>query len=102
MGELVEEHRYARRTVAQLVSSTEKWSNGEDDTLPFVAENLKKLCELYPRHILKEDKEFFFPCQEYFNKTERVKLLEAGYQFDKNFTNVTYKDRMKSLQKHGK
>ena len=102
MGELEEEHRYARKTVAQLVTSTDKWSNGEVDALPVVAESLKKVCELYPRHILKEDKEFFFPCQEYFSKSEREKLLEAGYQFDQNFTNVTYNSRMKSLLEHGR
>lgn len=102
MGELEEEHHYARRTVGELVSATEKWSNGEADALLVVAESLKKLCELYPRHISKEDKEFFHPCQEYFNKTERVKLLEAGYQFDQNFTNVIYQERMKSLLKHGR
>jgi hemerythrin-like domain-containing protein len=101
MGELEEEHRYARRTVGQLVSYTEKWSNGDVDALPFVAENLKKLCELYPRHILKEDTEFFLQSQEYFNKTERLKLLEAGRLFDQNFANLTYQSRMKSLMEHG-
>ena len=65
LAELVEEHRYARRTVAKLVSSTEKWSNGDDDALPTLAESLKNLCELYPRHILKEDKKFFLQCQKY-------------------------------------
>jgi hemerythrin-like domain-containing protein len=101
MAELEEEHRYARRTVGKLVSSTEKWSNGEDDALPVIAECLKNLIELYPRHIEKEDKEFFIPCQQYFTVTEREKLLEAGVQFDNNFTNVNYQDRMESLLEQG-
>lgn len=100
MGELEDEHRYARRTVGQLVSYTEKWSEGDEGALEVVIESLKRLSELYPRHILKEDKEFFFPCQEYFTKSERVKLLEAGNRFDNNFTNVIYKNRMKSLLEH--
>lgn len=50
MVELEEEHRYARKTVGQLVSSTENWSNGKVEALPVVTESLKKLSELYPRH----------------------------------------------------
>lgn len=101
MSELIDEHRYARRTVGQLESSTENWSNGNVNALKVVAETLKKLCELYPRHIYKEDKEFFLQCQDYFTHTEREHLLETGTQFDQNFTNTIYQNRMKTLLEHG-
>jgi hemerythrin-like domain-containing protein len=101
MGELEEEHAYARRTVGQLVSSTENWSHGDVDALPGIADTLKKLCDLYPQHIVKEDAEFFLPCQDYFTQTEREKLLVAGIQFDQNFTHVTYQNIMKLLHEHG-
>jgi len=91
---------HARRTVGTLVSSTEKWSNGDVDFLPVISESLKNLSELYPRHIEKEDKHFFIPCQDYFTISERAELLEAGVQFDKEFINVKYKDRMNTLLGH--
>ena len=100
MNELVEEHRYARKTVRKLVAATEKWSNGDSQALVEVSDNLRKLCELYPRHIEKEDKHFFIPCQKYFSVQERESLLLDGNEFDKRFTNTTYKDRMKSLLEH--
>jgi hemerythrin-like domain-containing protein len=86
--------------VGTLVSSTEKWSNGDVDFLPVISESLKNLSELYPRHIEKEDKHFFIPCQDYFTISERAELLEAGVQFDKEFINVKYKDRMNTLLGH--
>jgi hemerythrin-like domain-containing protein len=100
MSELKEEHRYARKTVGALVMATDKWSQGDNNALHDISDNLRKLVELYPRHIEKEDKQFFYPCQNYFTKEERVKLLQSGYEFDQNFTNINYKERMVALLKH--
>jgi len=101
MKELEEEHIYARKTVGELVSSTEKWSDGDVTSLENIADSLRRLSELYPIHIEKEDKAFFFPCQKYFSKEERKSLIEQGYEFDKRFTNIIYQDRMKSILEHG-
>ena len=65
-----------------------------------MAEDLRKLIELYPRHIEKEDKHFFFPIQKYFTKKEREQLLQKGYEFDQHFTNQYYQDKMKTLLEH--
>ena len=100
MGELEEEHRVARKTVGELVSATEKWSEGDKSTLGTIRDRLRSLCELYPKHIEKEDKQFFMPCQNNFSKEERVGLLNQGYEFDKKFTNVVYGERMKTLLDH--
>jgi hemerythrin-like domain-containing protein len=101
MKELEDEHSFARLTVGKLVTATSEWVDGEEKALSTVSECLKKLCELYTKHIKKEEKDFFFSCQQYFTEEERIRLLEAGYQFDQNFTNTVYKDRMKSLLSHG-
>jgi hemerythrin-like domain-containing protein len=100
MKELEDEHVYARKTVGDLVSATAIFSNGDETALPHLADNIRKLCELYPKHIMKEDKAFFLPCQKYFSKQERESLLEQGYAFDKRFTNEIYRDRMKALLDH--
>lgn len=98
--ELVEEHRSARRTVGELEKSTEQWSKGELSALTTIADDLRKLIELYPRHIEKEDKHFFFQIQDYFTKEERENLLQSGYEFDKQFTNNNYKERMITFQEN--
>ena len=100
MLELTEEHRFARRTVGELEKATGKWRKGYETALNTVADDLRKLIELYPRHIEKEDKHFFFPIQEYFTKKEREQLLQKGYDFDQNFTNHNYQDKMKTLLEH--
>ena len=57
MGELMEEHRYARKTVGELMSATDKWSDGDLESLTVISDSLRRLCQLYPEHIRKEDKE---------------------------------------------
>ena len=99
MNELIEEHRYARRTVGNLVTATEKWSHGDKQALTRVAECLNGLCELYPRHIENEDRNFFMPTLEYFTKSEREKILNEGRDFDRQFIHMTYKEKMDSLKK---
>jgi len=100
MGELMEEHRYARKTVGELVSATDKWSDGDFESLTVIYDSLRRLCQLYPEHIRKEDKEFFISCQQYFSKGERENLLEAGYSFDKGFTTKIYQEKMRSMLEH--
>jgi hemerythrin-like domain-containing protein len=100
MNELKEEHSYARRAVSALIDATMKWSQGDQQALCLISDNLRKLIELYPRHIKKEDKEFFFPCQGYFVREEREELLKAGYDFNKEFATLYYENRMNNLLKH--
>lgn len=100
MAELEEEHRYERKIIDELVAATEKWTNGEHQSLTNIYDKLKKLIDLYPRHIEKEDKHFFFPCQDYFSKKEREDLLKVGYKYNQRFTNNNYEDQMKYLLKH--
>ena len=88
------------KTIGALVEATGRWSSGDVHALADISDNLRKLIELYPRHIEKEDKRFFFPSQEYFSRGERVRLLEAGYRFDREFMNVEYGERMKRLLEH--
>jgi hemerythrin-like domain-containing protein len=100
INELIEDHRYARKTVGNLVVATEKWSQGDEQALTNVSDCLNSLCELYPKHIEKEDKEFFLPSLNYFTKDEREKILNAGLDFDREFIHITYKGKMESLKKH--
>lgn len=90
MQELVEEHTYARRTVARLVQAKNDFLQGHQEALTEVEAGLAALAEFYPRHIEKEDKHFFFPCLEYFTREEQDAMLAEFSAFDRNMIHEKY------------
>ncbi len=89
MDELIEEHKYARKTVGKLADAKKKYIRGEDMSHTLV-EYLKELARFYPTHIEKEDKHFFYPCMDYFTKKERNKMLEEFWEFDRKMIHEKY------------
>jgi hemerythrin-like domain-containing protein len=89
MTELIEEHKYARRTVGKLIDAKERYLRGEN-TSKFVVDYLKELAWFYPQHIEKEDKHFFFPCMEYFTKEEQDRMLSEFWEFDRKMIHEKY------------
>ena len=89
MGELVEEHKYARKTVGMLVDAKERYLRGEN-TSQEVISLLTELAHFYPIHIEKEDKHFFYPCMEYFTKGEQDQMLSEFYEFDGKMIHEKY------------
>ena len=89
MDELVEEHKYARKTVGMLVNAKERYLKGENTSQEVVA-LLRELAHFYPVHIEKEDKHFFYPCMEYFTKEERDRMLQEFYEFDRKMIHERY------------
>ncbi|MBN2178712.1 MAG: hemerythrin domain-containing protein [Deltaproteobacteria bacterium] len=89
MNELIEEHKYARKTVGKLVDAKERYLKGEDSSEEIIA-YLRELAEFYPRHIEKEDKHFFYPCMEYFTKEEQDKMLDEFWEFDRKMIHEKY------------
>lgn len=71
MNELIEEHKYARKTVGNLVAAKERYLTGEDTSQEVIG-YLKELARFYPQHIEKEDKNFFSPCMDYFTHERRT------------------------------
>ena len=91
MNELVEEHRYARRTVQSLLKAKEKFIKGDEDAASETLENLVRLIELYPLHIEKEDKNFFYDAMGYFTEEEQSRMLERFYEFDRKMIHEKYR-----------
>jgi hemerythrin-like domain-containing protein len=89
MEDLVEEHKYARKTVGMLVDAKERYLEGEN-TSQEVISLLGELTRFYPIHIEKEDKRFFYPCMEYFTKEEQDRMLKEFYEFDRNMIHEKY------------
>lgn len=89
MEELVEEHKYARKTVGMLVDAKERYLTGENTSQEVVA-LLMELARFYPTHIKKEDTQFFYPCMDYFTKKEQDQMLNEFYVFDRNMIHEKY------------
>ena len=54
--------------------------------------HLKQLCELYPKHIEKEDKNFFLPVMDYFSEKEKEEMLAKFFEFDRKLIHEQYKN----------
>jgi hemerythrin-like domain-containing protein/rubredoxin len=91
MNELVDEHRYARRTVQSLLKAKEQFIEGDDKAAAEILENLGRLIELYPLHIEKEDKNFFYDAMNYFTEEEQNQMLERFYEFDRKMIHEKYR-----------
>jgi hemerythrin-like domain-containing protein len=90
MDELVQEHIYARKTVGELVAAKDLYVQGNKDALKDVTAKLKALSEFYPKHIEKEDKNFFFPILDYFTKKEQDDMLQEFWEFDRKLIHEKY------------
>lgn len=90
MNELIDEHKYGRKTVAELVEAKEKYIQGIN-TLDIIIEKLTDLIEFYPKHIEKEDKIFFPNSEKYFTELELNEMLNEFWEFDKTMIHEKYK-----------
>jgi hemerythrin-like domain-containing protein len=90
MQELLDEHVWGRKTTAALVKAKDDYLRGDETKLAEIIDLARQLCSFYPKHIEKEDKHFFYPCQEYFSKEELDKMLAEFYEFDRKMIHEKY------------
>lgn len=98
MEDLIEEHVYARKTVARMMAGKERYLHGDAEAVKYVMECMHELLEFYPRHIEKEDKHFFIPVMEFFSDDEQARMLEECYEFDRTVIHEHYADVMNRLE----
>jgi hemerythrin-like domain-containing protein len=53
---------------------------------------------LYPGHIEKEDRRFFFPIMDYFNHEEQDAMLREFYEFDRGMIHEKYRVLVEGLE----
>lgn len=99
LDELIHEHGIARKTVATLVDAKGRYASENRDSLSEMVPAIKKLIELYPSHIEKEDRHFFLPCMKYFNAQEQAAMLEEFWIFDRKLFHERYKSLVASFEK---
>jgi hemerythrin-like domain-containing protein len=98
MEELVEEHKYGRLVVAKLVQAKQDYLEGQEGTLPRIVEQLRALVAFYPRHIEKEDKDFFPNSERYLSETEQQAMLQEFWAFDRQMIHEKYKAVVAALR----
>lgn len=102
MDELVQEHIYARGKVRELVAARDRYVGGDTEALGKMKENLQDLISFYPAHIQKEDKQFFFPSMEYFDRQEQDAMLEEFADFDRRMIHEKYETLVESFENLGR
>ena len=91
MQELLDEHAWGRRTTASLVAAKDKYLlQGDQEKLTEIIGLARELGNFYPKHIEKEDKHFFYPCEEYFSKDEQERMLTEFLEFDSKMIHEKY------------
>lgn len=90
MNELIQEHVAARKLVGRLAEAGASYDKGETQSLEEIANCLRELVRFYPVHIIKEDKQFFYPILEYFSKTEQDAMLAEFWEFDRKLIHEKY------------
>jgi len=98
MEELIEEHVFGRQTTKALVEANTRYRNGDENALTDIAANLQTLTDFYPRHIEKEDKEFFPSSRNYFTDEEDQAMLAEFWEFDRNMIHEKYKSLVDGFQ----
>jgi hemerythrin-like domain-containing protein len=99
MGELIEEHKQARKFALSLSEASQRYRKGETEALSVIADDLRLLIEFYPEHIRKEDRDFFVPVMGYFSPEEKEAMLREGYESDSRLLHEEYADMVKDLEK---
>ena len=103
MNELTEEHVFARKKVRSLKSAMDAYvQGGSGASLDDIADCLAELVKLYPAHIEKEDKHFFYPCLDYFTAEEQGRMLEEFDEFDRRMIHERYSALVEDLEREGK
>jgi len=90
MSELFTEHVWGRKTTGNLIAAKQEYFAGNEDKLTEIVALARQLGTFYPKHIEKEDKHFFYPCQEYFSKEEQAKMLAEFWEFDRKMIHEKY------------
>lgn len=99
MDRLVEEHVFARGKVKELIDAVKAYESGQKDKIDDVTDILSVLIEFYPKHIELEDKNFFYPCQEYFTREENDRMLKEYMEFDSKMIHERYENIVEDLER---
>jgi len=92
MEELIDDHKLGRKITMSLLDANQRYQRGDAAALSAVADGLRSLVEFYPKHIQKEDRNFFIPVMGYFSQEEKEAMIQKGYESDSRLFHQEYED----------
>ncbi|MBN1434446.1 hemerythrin domain-containing protein [Candidatus Fermentibacterales bacterium] len=98
MRELIEEHAFGRETVRALVEANARYREGDASALRDISRHLGTLTSFYPRHIEKEDKDFFPASRAYLTQEEDQAMLREFMAFDQRMIHEKYESLVERLE----
>ncbi|MEK6959385.1 MAG: hemerythrin domain-containing protein [archaeon] len=98
LGQLIAEHLLARKDVGVLIDANQKYVAGDKAAVDLAINALTEIVNLYPKHIAKEDKEFFIPVMNYFTAQEQEKMITALKAYDVTLDETKYKKMVEELE----
>ncbi len=98
MAELVAEHVLGRKTTARLVAARDRYEAGDSKAVADIVESFRTLADFYPKHIAKEDKQFFLPVMRYFTAEEQARMLAEENEFDRKMVHEHYRSVVERWQ----
>lgn len=98
MTELLREHVLVRQTTALITNANDRYRDGDQIALIVIANNLKTLIEFFPKHIEKEDKQFYPASRTYFTDAEDQEMLEEFGELDRKMVYEKYKAVVEKLE----
>jgi len=90
INELINEHTHARKVVTKLKKANQLYATKDADAVDNIKSLLEEIVSIYPKHIAKEDKHFFYPSMEYFSKNEKDEMLDDFLNFDRKMIHQKY------------
>jgi hemerythrin-like domain-containing protein len=101
LQELINEHNISRDNIRELTFARQRYLAKDKSAFDDIHTAVKAIVELYPEHILKEDKCFFLPCMEYFTTQEKENMILEFKEFDRNLIHEKYKSIVKEMESGG-
>jgi len=98
MDDLIKEHILVRQTTALISNANDRYRGGDDIALIVIANNLKTLIEFFPRHIEKEDRNFYPASRAYFTDEEDQAMLAEFGELDRKMVYEKYKAVVEKLE----
>jgi len=103
LKQLAKEHKNTNDVTFKLIDARNNYSKSEDDASKqiFAFEihgYIEELIDFYPKHIIKEEKEFFLPCMEYFTDNEKKEMIDNFWEFDRKLIHEKYRKMLKKYE----
>jgi hemerythrin-like domain-containing protein len=99
MQELIDDHVFARGKTRELVEANTRYEAGDSSAVDEIAKVGWVLVDFYPRHIWKEDRQFWKPALEYFDDAEKERLVAEFDEFDRQLIHEKYLGVVERLER---